>query len=155
MAAGEPDEKKQRLRFAATLLFALGGPPILYYGTEVGLSQSRPKAPYCEESRQSMWWGKRRDRALLAWFQRLIRVRRDHPALRYGDLHTLQLDDARHLWLAQRTYEADCVLVAINAGDESQSITLPKGEFADCLSGETAGGRLMLSPRSAVLLARR
>ena len=155
MAAGESDEEKvQRLQLAATLMFALGGPPILYYGTEVGLSQSRPKAPYREESRQSMWWGERQDRALRAWFQRLIHTRRDHPALRCGDLRTLHLDDARHLWLAQRTHETDCVLVAINAGDESQSIMLPKGEFADCLTGKTAKEGLMLSPRSAVLLMR-
>ncbi|MCX6050618.1 MAG: alpha-amylase family glycosyl hydrolase [Chloroflexi bacterium] len=38
----------RRLRLAAGLLLALGGPPIIYYGTEVGLTQPRAKGPYRE-----------------------------------------------------------------------------------------------------------
>ncbi|MEZ4583162.1 MAG: hypothetical protein R3A10_16265 [Caldilineaceae bacterium] len=54
----------------AALLFALGDTPILYYGTEVGLSQPRLKGPYREESRHPMRWGDAQDRELLAWFKR-------------------------------------------------------------------------------------
>ena len=41
---------KARLCFAVGLLFAFGGPPIIYYGTEVGLSQPQSKGPWREEA---------------------------------------------------------------------------------------------------------
>ena len=47
---------KQTLRLAAGLLFALGGTPVIYYGTEIGMSQPRGKGPYREESLHPMRW---------------------------------------------------------------------------------------------------
>ncbi len=69
-------EDKQRLRLAIGLLFALGGPPILSDGTEVGLSQPEGKGPKREESRHPMPWGDAQDRTLLAYVQEWITARR-------------------------------------------------------------------------------
>jgi cyclomaltodextrinase len=143
---------QQRLRLAAGLLFALGGPPILYYGTEVGLSQPRPKGPWREEARHPMRWGKGQDRALLADFKTLIAARRRHPALWYGTLTTLHLADDQGTWLFERRQGADWVLGAVNIGDEVQRIRLPPGAFAD-LTGAVWQGALMLPGRAITLLA--
>ena len=56
---------KQLLRMAGALLLAFGGSPILYYGTEVGLSQPRPEGHYREEARHPMLWGNCRIRSCL------------------------------------------------------------------------------------------
>ena len=40
-----------------------------------------------------MLWGDSQDKTLLAEFQRLIAFRRSHPALVYGAIETLALDD--------------------------------------------------------------
>ncbi|MCB9159662.1 MAG: alpha-amylase [Caldilineaceae bacterium] len=92
------DDDVARLKLAAALLFALGDTPILYYGTEVGLSQPRLKGPYREESRHPMRWGDAQDRELLAWFKEWIALRRAHPALSDGEVRTLHLDEKAGVW---------------------------------------------------------
>ena len=98
-----------RLKLAAALMFALGGPPIIYYGTEVGLSQPRAKGPHREEARHPMLWGATQNRELFAFFQEWIALRRAHDALRFGDLQTLALDEARGIWEFTRRAGADHV----------------------------------------------
>ncbi|MDX1990888.1 MAG: alpha-amylase family glycosyl hydrolase, partial [bacterium] len=68
-----------RLREAAAFLMALPNPPIVYYGTEVGLSQTtsvREEGGGLHISRAPMPWGDAQDRDLLAYYADLIRARR-------------------------------------------------------------------------------
>ncbi len=123
-----------RLRMALGLLFGFGGTPILYYGTEVGLSQPHPKRPYMEESRHPMLWADQ-DRDLLAYTQRLIALRKTHPALTHGEFQTHFLDDDLGLWLVERTNGADGVYIAVNTGSTAQTLTLPAGTFTDLIRG--------------------
>ena len=140
------------LRMAAGLLLAFGSSPILYYGTEVGLGQPRGKGHYREEARHPMLWGNAQDRELLAWFRKQITFRRAHPALAYGAVTTHLLDDESGLWLAERIWENDAVLVAVNNGLQTQRISLPTGSFVDA-SGRQMSGEIELAPRSIVMLA--
>ncbi len=142
---------KDKLRLGATLLCGLGGSPILYYGTEVGLSQPRAKGPHREEARHPMLWGRAQDTALLAFFRHLIAFRRRHPALAYGQVNTLRLDTTAGLWLAEREHEGDRVLVAVNMGDAAIALTLPAGLFTTP-AGERVADRVMLPAGSALLL---
>jgi glycosidase len=71
----------RRLKLAALLQFALPQPPIVYYGTEVGLSQWHDLeypdgSRRMEESRTPMPWGEARGRDLLAWYRKVIAARR-------------------------------------------------------------------------------
>lgn len=72
------DGDKGALRRAAVAQFRLPGPPIIYYGTEVGLSQNagRAEGGGLEESRLPMLWGDDQDRELLDFYTDLIRSRR-------------------------------------------------------------------------------
>lgn len=73
-AAGDDVEK---LKQAAAVQMELPGPPIIYYGTEVGLSQklSKNDGVGLEESRQPMPWGEDQDTDLLRYYQQIIRQR--------------------------------------------------------------------------------
>lgn len=143
---------KHLLRMAAGLLLGFGGTPILYYGTEVGLSQPRSKGHYREEARHPMLWGDSQDQSLLAEFQRLIAFRRSHLALVYGEIETLALDDGQGLWLAQRTYGGDDrVLIAVNSSLRNGRVALPAGRWVD-LAGQTASYDLHLPARSVAFL---
>ena len=82
-----------RLMLAATLLMTLPGMPVIYYGTEVGLSQRRSGASEDVGARQPMLWGPDQDAELLDFFQRLGRLRQGSPALRRGSRRTLRADD--------------------------------------------------------------
>ena len=67
---------KARLKRAAAAQMRLPAPPIIYYGTEVGLSQTRSKRGLgLEVSRAVMPWGDEQDADLLAFYQEIIRER--------------------------------------------------------------------------------
>jgi cyclomaltodextrinase len=82
----------RRLRLAALCQFTLPGPPIIYYGTEVGLSQLRAVGRL-EEARLPMPWGEEQDRWLLAFYKDLIRLRRETPEAWRLERETLIVDD--------------------------------------------------------------
>lgn len=68
---------KSRLEQAASVQMNLPGPPIIYYGTEVGLSQTISKASRIglEASRMPMLWGDDQDEELLNFYKAIIRNR--------------------------------------------------------------------------------
>lgn len=84
--------EKARLRLAVACLFTLDGTPIIYYGTEVGLSQYGDAHRENAYARAPMFWGADQDVLLLAYYQRLITLRRSHPALRRGSLTLLPVE---------------------------------------------------------------
>jgi len=88
MAGGDA----RRLKLAATLLMTLPGMPVIYYGTEVGLTQRHDGVTENAEARLPMLWGDDQDKDLLSFFQRLGRLRRESAALRRGSRRTLGAD---------------------------------------------------------------
>ncbi len=143
---------KRRLLLGAGLLFAFGGPPILYYGIEIGLSQPRNRGHYLEESRHPMIWDEaRQDQSLLAAFRRMVALRKAHPALQQGPIRTLHVDDERGTWLAERTFGEDQVLIGVNTGGGVATLPLPAGTFVD-ETGATAVGSALLEPVSVRFL---
>jgi cyclomaltodextrinase / maltogenic alpha-amylase / neopullulanase len=72
------DNDKNALREASSLQFNLPGPPIIYYGTEVGLEQTVSKTTKVglEASRGPMAWGEGQDKNLFTFYQDLIGKRK-------------------------------------------------------------------------------
>jgi hypothetical protein len=71
----------RRLRAAAVCQFTLDGPPIVYYGTEVGLTQEQSiKDAGDRHARLPMLWGDDQDRGLLAFYGELAALRKMLPA---------------------------------------------------------------------------
>jgi len=69
---------KEALRRAAAAQMRLPGPPIIYYGTEVGLSQAVSTRNHgLHLCRTPMVWGDELDRDLLAYYQSLIQQRKN------------------------------------------------------------------------------
>lgn len=81
------DNDKDALRRAAAIQMRMPSPPIVYYGTEIGLSQSFSKesAIGLEASRNPMIWDGGQDKNLLAYYRGIIHERRENqPWLRSG-----------------------------------------------------------------------
>lgn len=72
-------EDKQKLTEAAELQFRLPGPPIIYYGTEVGMTEFQTDDPLDRlvGCRAPMVWDDSQDRELFAFYQSLIRRRQE------------------------------------------------------------------------------
>lgn len=75
--------ERQKRNFLATLFFSQGV-PMLCGGDEMGRSQGGNNNAYCQDNPISWfnWDFGERERALLDFAKRLIRLRREHPALR-------------------------------------------------------------------------
>ncbi|CAN5854379.1 alpha-amylase family glycosyl hydrolase [soil metagenome] len=90
---------KRRLKLAALLQFALPQPPIIYYGTEVGLSQwhdlEYPDGTRrSEESRTPMLWGDEQDDDLRDFYTALIAARRATGIARGSGVRMLPMTNA-------------------------------------------------------------
>jgi glycosidase len=70
----------EKLKDAARLQFSLNQPPIIYYGTEVGMTHALPvrtEATHSDlQARQPMIWN-RQDHELLTFYKQLIRKRKE------------------------------------------------------------------------------
>jgi glycosidase len=119
MAGGNVD----RLKLAATLLLTLPGMPVIYYGTEVGLSQRFDGVIENAEARLPMLWGSDQNQDLLAHFQALGRMRRDSVALRRGDRRTVLAD--AEVFAYERSAPGESVVVALNFSETRQRRDVP------------------------------
>jgi len=109
----------ERLKLAATLLMTMPGTPIIYYGTEVGLSQRYDGVIENAEARLPMPWGADQNQDLLTHFQELGRMRRESVALRRGDRKNLLAD--KEVFVYERTAGDESVTVALNFSKQTQS----------------------------------
>src|SRR5258708_39143499 len=119
MAGGNVD----RLKLAATLLLTMPGMPVIYYGTEVGLSQRFDGVIENAEARLPMLWGGDQNQDLLAHFQDLGRIRRDSIALRRGDRRTVLADT--EVFALERSSGDERVVIALNFSERAQRRELP------------------------------
>lgn len=162
---------KRRLKLAALCQFAVPHPPIIYYGTEVGLSQDRDVqmpsgGDHLEYARLPMLWGEDQDRDLYEYYRRLSRIRGSHAALRKGERTTLHVDSEAGTYAYALRTRAEVLVVVLNNGDEARRLALPVGyvgladgiAVADLMSGDrytVAEGQVLLSlqPLTGTILA--
>ncbi len=158
--------ERQMQKLVVLMQMTYPGAPMIYYGDEAGMWGAND--PCC---RKPMVWrdlayepettlpdGSPRptpdevtfDEELFATYQQLIRLRRQSPALRLGDYHTLLTDDARCLFAFARRYEGEEVLVVLNADERVHTVELPAGgeSWVELLSGdgyEVAEGKVTVT----------
>ncbi|MEA4933889.1 MAG: alpha-amylase family glycosyl hydrolase, partial [Lawsonibacter sp.] len=137
---------KNLLRAAALLLFCFPGSPTVYYGDEAGMEGFED--PF---NRQTYPWGQE-DRELLDWFRALGALRREHPALRRGNIRYVA---GRGPLLAfTRTHSEETVLCVCNAGERPETLNLSCLWELDSLLGRahvdqgTDGISLVVPPQS-------
>jgi cyclomaltodextrinase len=100
--ADDPDDRKPMLW------------PDLTYAPETSDPLNRPRA-----SDQNQF-----DQDLFAYYQRLIQIRHQEPALCRGEFETLITDDQIQTYAFRRTLESDTVSTAINNSAQPQTIIL-------------------------------
>lgn len=70
-------EDKRKMKLLAAMQLLLPGMPFIYYGDEVGMTGGRD--PDCR--RGMLWDEKRQDKDMLAYYQKLIAIRKAYPCL--------------------------------------------------------------------------
>lgn len=112
-----------RVLIAFALQMTLPGTPMIYYGDEIGMEGEND--PDC---RRPMIWDERRwDKPLFEAVQKLIRLRRTHPALRSTEIQTLRVFNGVYAYA--RACDGDAVVVALNPRMEQPAVRIPVGEI--------------------------
>ena len=117
-------EDTAKVRLAALVLFTLSAPPVIYNGTEVGVSQKNPLGRF-EEARLPMPWGDEADKNLLDYFRRLGALRKQFAVLTAGRRKVVHLDVQKGTYAYLRTSETQSVLIALNTGRRTQTLKVP------------------------------
>jgi cyclomaltodextrinase len=147
------------LKLAVLFQMTYPGAPCIYYGDEVGLEGGRD--PDC---RRAMPWDETQwNTDLLAYYRRLIALRKAHPALRRGEYVCLHAHKDVYAFL--RRLEDEMLVIVLNNGKGAYPLDvplrdhLPEGVILhDLLSAREAGvtsGRLQglsLSPQTGMIL---
>lgn len=126
--AARADDAISRMRRALVFLMTTRGIPQLYYGDELAMSGG-----YDPDNRRDMPWGwldpaaasdeAQRAREMLVFTQRLIRLRRDSPALCWGMSAVLYLTPG--LFVFARFALDDVVIVCLNNAPEAVELAVP------------------------------
>lgn len=152
-----------KLRLAALCQFTLAGAPIIYYGTEVGLSQDREiwreDGGFLEESRLPMLWDDAQDESLLGCYRELISLRKAHPVLWNGDRKTLHVNAAEGIYAYSRKDESEELIIVLNNSDSARTVTLETDLHEDLINRRSYPVRngsveIQLAPYSGVVLGK-
>jgi glycosidase len=120
IATALPDERQRRL--AQVLQFTLPGAPNVYYGSEVGMAGGEDP-----EMRAPMRWDLvREDNPALKWTRDLIKLRKEHRALRIGNYRPVT---AQKLFAFERHTDRarDTVVVIANPNSSEVKETVMLG----------------------------
>jgi len=142
------------LKMMAAFQMTYPGSPMIYYGDEVGMWGAGD--PDCRkpmlwedvvyENEQLDPWGNEYDSPhevkpdieLFEYYRQLIKIRKQHPAIRYGDYKPVAIDNSKGIYAFMRKYEEDVVIAVFNNSDDLLEIILsdvPEGKFANELNG--------------------
>ena len=137
-------EDKAKVKLAALVLFTLAAPPIIYNGTEVGISQRNPLGRF-EEARLPMLWGDAQDKNLLTYFRRLGTLRKQFAAITSGGRKVVHLNVQNGTYAYLRTLGDDSVLIVLNTSRRSQAINIPILSFQTSAEDLLNGNSVMVS----------
>jgi glycosidase len=117
----EAGNETNKLKLASFTQFMLPGSPMIYYGTEVGMSQSGNHNDYSEWKdrwyREMMPWDKAdQDLDLFAHYQEIIALRDKYSALRTGTFEEIYVDE--DVLVFEREDNDSRLLVVVNKGVE-------------------------------------
>lgn len=140
------DEQYERGRNMLDMAFALlclcPGVPCVYYGDEAGCQGYRD--PFC---RMPFPWGNE-DMRIFESFQKTLKYRSDHPAVKYGDTEILYAGGGA-LSIARYT-DDERVIGLFNSSDKE--ITFATGGICLGADGKTYGSEVTLSPMTYIYL---
>ena len=129
------DPRKQRLAAAFQLL--LPGMPMICYGDEVGMTGCSDR-----DCRRGMLWDEaRQDKDTLAWYQRLVRLRRQAPVLTEGTVVRQWAEDGEGLLFIERQLGDQRVTLVFHTEEGTASLPELRGQY-DLISGQEFSGTL-------------
>ena len=140
----------RRLKLALTFLLSLTGIPILYYGTEVGLSQREGAKNTDPYAREPMPWGDRQQADVLAYTRWLIRQRSQRASLRRGRMTRVPLAQAQgaegQVGALVRWNDFESTIVVFNNGETPARCSIDQRHLPFSWEGDALVEAHILTP---------
>ncbi len=148
ISAGPPSpEAYKKIKLAMAFIMTNPGIPMIYYGDEIGLAGKGDP-----DNRRMMNFNFSPAAAeLFGYISKIIYIRKDNPALRYGVNKTITAEDDFYAY--ENIWFDNEVVVALNRSDAvaEKKLNLP-GEWLNLMTGEkTRLEKVVLPPMSAAL----
>jgi len=136
--------------------FSYPGSPMIYYGSETGMwgaddpDERKPMIwddlNYEDEVANLSKTPRPRDKVafnkdLFTYYQKLIKIRKDEPALRRGGVESMFINNDADLFAYSREYHGDKIAVILNNSDASQAVSISiigKGSWSSLLEDRLA-----------------
>jgi glycosidase len=124
----------QRLRLAALVLYTLPGPPVIYYGTERGISQpwDTNDGIGLDEARRPVDWVDDSLEALQDYFMRLNGIRNNLGGFQGAVRKVMALDDVCGLYAFRWESPSGGFILAVNTGSEPAELHLSDPGWGSC-----------------------
>lgn len=114
-------ENEERLKLAALFQFTYIGMPMIYYGTEIGMTGYTD--PDCR--RTMIWDIKEQNQSLFNYYKRLITIRKANKPLTFGNFRTVIIDEINQIYGFSRSYNNENILIIINHSSRDQILKIP------------------------------
>jgi glycosidase len=108
-----------RVKEAVFFQMVSPGAPVVYYGDELGMAGGKDP-----DNRRCFPWDKTRGNDMLAFYQKMIALRRAHPALHGAEFTTLMRHNDFRLFAFLRGNGQERVVVALNSGHNPRDLNL-------------------------------
>ncbi len=122
-------ENIRAVKLALLLLYNLPHPPIIYYGTETLLSQSKsihePGSMGFDETRWAMNWGFSEDENLTGYLAKLAEIRMKFPTLSQTPWQVQQMNDRKGVLVFEKEASMDALLI-LNQSPKGLDIELKR-----------------------------
>lgn len=130
----------RKLKLAALCQFTLVGAPVIYYGTEVGLSQHNDVMQngwaIHEETRLPMLWGNDQNKDLLEFYKELIQVRKFESVLRHGTRETIFADEKVIAYRRMDDNESVICVMNVSEVETEMELDIPESKLLFGTSSE-------------------
>ncbi len=141
-----PDNYKKLILYMA-YMNTIPGIPVIYYGSEFGMSGASDP-----DNRRMMRFDDqltKYEKQTLREVSRIIKLRRNHPALNYGDFYTLAAN--KNIYAYMRSDMNERIIIVLNKSNKSEKaeFVLPPFIDADYLLDLRTGGKIPIE-RNAV-----
>jgi neopullulanase len=156
--ASMPGSSIAKLKLACGLTLTLRGIPELYYGDEIAMAGGNdpdnrrdfPGGWHEDEKNAFTSEGRTPEQQdVFAYVQKLLRLRREHEALRSGQLWHLSSDDTSYVFL--RETEEEKLVIAFHNGTQSHELNI---SLRDTPAQDAAGVATLLGNAQADVSAR-
>ncbi|SMF91411.1 Glycosidase [Paenibacillus uliginis N3/975] len=126
---------KRLMKLASLFQFTYSGTPCIYYGDEIGMDGGHD--PGC---RKCMEWNEdKQDKELFTFYQTIIKLRKEHTALRTGTFNFLTAENQGGKLGYLREDDNESIVVLMNNDKAAQSITVPvlEQEWSNLWNGDS------------------